>query len=185
VHAWYGRVELWNSTVIGNVATRRGGGLHLLYPTTVGLRNATITRNFASAQGGGISGESSPQLELSHSIVADNHATPGATSDADTKLNSYGYNLVGVCGAGGCSVGANASDRVGTLGTPVDPVLLSLAHHGGLTPTHLPHAASPAVDAGNASYAPSDANITACTRLDQRGEARPRGLRCDIGAVEL
>ena len=50
-----------------------------------------------------------------------------------------------------------------------------LAENGGLTPTHALIPASPAIDTAQGS----------CPSTDQRGEARPSGLACDIGAFEL
>ena len=57
----------------------------------------------------------------------------------------------------------------------IDPHLGPLADNGGPTPTMLPAADSPAVDAGDNNGAPS---------VDQRGTLRPLGGTVDIGAVE-
>ncbi len=64
--------------------------------------------------------------------------------------------------------------QTGTGNLVGDPMLAAAADNGGLTPTLLPLAGSPAINAG------SDA---VCTAKDQRGVARPIS-RCDIGAVE-
>jgi predicted outer membrane repeat protein len=186
IHAWLGRVELWNSTLSGNVARVEGGGLQLLYPATTLVRSSTLTRNHAGGRGGAISGQTSTLIELGHSIVAGNSATPAESSDANTVLTSLGHNLLGVCGtAGACTLasGSASTDRAGSVAVPLDAVLLGLAQNGGLAPTHLPHPSSPAVSGGS-GFAPSDANALACTRLDQRGTARAQGAGCDIGAVE-
>jgi hypothetical protein len=57
----------------------------------------------------------------------------------------------------------------------------TLADNGGGMQTLLPCAGSPAIDAGS----DSDCNLSPVNGLDQRGVARPRGSRCDIGAVEM
>jgi hypothetical protein len=147
IHAADGRVELWNSTVSGNTARSEGGGLQLMSTATALLRNATLTQNHAGSHGGALDGQSSPRIELSHSIVAGNSATPVESSDSDTALTSYGHNLVGVCGTSSCALsGVTKGDRTGSVSVPLDAVLLGLAQNGGLVPTHQPHASSPAVD---------------------------------------
>lgn len=64
------------------------------------------------------------------------------------------------------------------LGTPEQ--LAALADNGGPTMTHLPDAASPAVDA-----IPSGTNgCGGAFDVDQRGEPRPEGDGCEMGSVE-
>ncbi len=55
-----------------------------------------------------------------------------------------------------------------------DPLLEPLANNGGPTLTHALPANSPAVDAATGD----------CPATDQRGEARPGGSACDLGAYE-
>ena len=55
-----------------------------------------------------------------------------------------------------------------------DPELDPLADNGGPTPTHALLPASPAIDTAQGT----------CPPTDQRGEARPSGFACDIGAFE-
>ena len=54
------------------------------------------------------------------------------------------------------------------------PLLGALSDNGGTTQTMLPGTGSSAVDAGDG-----------CESTDQRGIARPQGIACDIGAVEV
>jgi Ca2+-binding RTX toxin-like protein len=61
-------------------------------------------------------------------------------------------------------------------GKPLNGILLPLADNGGGTRTHALAIGSPALDAS-----PSDAT---CPRHDQRGNPRPRGPACDVGAFE-
>ncbi len=58
----------------------------------------------------------------------------------------------------------------------VDALLGPLADNGGQTSTHALLAGSPAIDAGDDG---------ACPAEDQRGEPRPSGAGCDVGAFEL
>ena len=55
-------------------------------------------------------------------------------------------------------------------------ILAPLADNGGPTLTHALVPDSPAIDAS-----PVDAE---CAATDQRGNARPQGAMCDIGAFE-
>ena len=59
----------------------------------------------------------------------------------------------------------------------VDPMLGSLANHGGPTETIALMPMSPAVDAADPACPPP--------ATDQRGSMRPGGARCDIGAFEV
>jgi CSLREA domain-containing protein len=71
--------------------------------------------------------------------------------------------------------------------TSVDPLLGPLADNGGPTPTRLPAATSPAVDAialGTTSTGVPSWALCGGALQDQRGVARPQGPACDIGAVE-
>ncbi len=62
-------------------------------------------------------------------------------------------------------------------------MLAALAPNGGPTDTHALVPPSPAIDAGNPAVPGSGG--TACLATDQRGETRPGGLGCDMGAFEL
>lgn len=63
----------------------------------------------------------------------------------------------------------------------VDPVLAPLADNGGSTQTYALMAGSPALDTIASGVSNCGSNNTA----DQRGEARPQGGGCDMGAVEM
>lgn len=62
----------------------------------------------------------------------------------------------------------------GTGNITGNPQLSAAANNGGLTPTLLPAATSPVLNAGD---------INTCSAKDQRGYPRPS--RCDLGAVEI
>jgi hypothetical protein len=89
-------------------------------------------------------------------------------------VQSLGFNLFGPLA--GCAFAANMDilDQ--------DPQLGPLADNGGPTWTHALDPASPAIDAGNPAgcLGPGDVPLTD----DQRGELRPAGDACDIGAFE-
>lgn len=193
-----------NSTISGNIAGREGGGIYVDDLGVVSITNTTISHNQAGQEGGGIYVDDEVSLTVRNSTITANHsdtagggiysdATIGtitlqntilsgntALGDADLGINLYG---------GGASVTAAAS----LLGTTLSgaypgngnvfsntPGLGALANNGGPTPTMLPLAGSPAVDAGN------NALIAPGVTFDQRGAGFPRiaGGRVDIGAVE-
>lgn len=125
-------------------------------------------------------------VELSNTILATNidfSIIIGGSINPDclggsAQLVSRGYNLIGNVGTG-CQIVAQGGDQFGTPAQPLNARLLPPAPNGGTTETQMPAANSPAVDAG----APAAAAFP-CEAVDQRGVARPLGLRCDIGAAE-
>jgi hypothetical protein len=93
-----------------------------------------------------------------------------------------GYNLV--CNNEGCHFNANGvTDLVGTFNNPINPRLAPLALNGNPNGPYTDglFLGSPAIDAGSPFPSP---NATACASTDERGQARPVGPRCDIGAFE-
>ncbi len=144
--------------------TARGGSLDLV--------DVTITGNSGVGDAVELNVQGGP-VTMAGSIVAGTvgaYGLPGP--DCLGTPVSAGWNIVSddSCGLDG------PGDRSST-----DPEILPLADNGGPTPTQVPFAASPAVDAvplgtvGLCDGSPS---------MDQRGVARPQGTACDIGAVE-
>ncbi len=184
-------IQLINSTVSSNTATTGAGGGLYLGETNDSLRialvNSTVTQN-AAVQGAGVhvfhrdsSFEITGTLRLNNSIVADNLGddcggeVAGGALFSGERVTSFGHNL----------------DSDGTCLTPTvrqisdipngDAQLGPLAANGGRTQTHLLLAGSAALDAGDdavCAAAPVDG-------ADQRGEPRPQGAHCDMGAVEV
>jgi hypothetical protein len=157
------------------------------------VANSTIVNNslFCPAfvcpgNGGGIFTGAASTLLIGNSIVADNtfsgtfFAPVANDCFTATPLDSAGYNLFGL-GTGGCSI---AGDTTGNQFVP-NAGIGPLAGNGGPTETHALLPGSPAIDGGTPQP------FGGCTDLagtplttDQRGEPRPQGLRCDIGAYE-
>lgn len=160
-----GALRLINSTVGDNSASLAGGGL-LAAPGTAELTHVTLSGNSAGA-GGGIAVEGGGGVTIGNSIVAGNSAADGP--DCSATLASLGGNLLGQ--SAGCDLaGASAGDL-----RDRDPLLEPLADNGGPSPSFALASGSPAIDAA------LDAR---CAPADQRGVARPQGLRCDSGAYE-
>jgi hypothetical protein len=182
-----------NVTFSGNSASIQGGAL---YNAALGngtsspvLLNVTFTGNVASdglpspsGQGGAIvndvraGGHSFPQLfnvilwgdqaPTDGEIHVNNDASGFVTTTTQTSILQ-----------GGCPlVGASCTDVI-----TADPLLGTLANHGGLTPTVVPGLSGSAFDNGDDETCGGDP----IDYVDQRGFARPFSQHCDIGAVEF
>ena len=176
---------LTNSTVSGNTARDKGGGIYS-QTRNIKLFSSTIAANVAEqATGGGIyvkyNSFNATELEIVDSIIASNTADSApdlliVPPDDDPNLPLVvNYTLIG--------------DTTGTEITPetgignhlnVDARLAPLADNGGPTQTHALLSGSPALNAG-------DPNILfEPTEYDQRGAdfSRVAMGRIDIGAYE-
>jgi parallel beta-helix repeat protein len=173
-----GSLTLENCTLSGNSANSNAGGLYLPNPGISTIRNCTIANNTAAGVGGGIllnGASASGKLTISSTIIAKN--LHGATADdfsTSTSVVTTDHVLLGVnTGSTGIS---GTGDLIGTAGSPIDPLLGTLANNGGPTQTMKPGVGSPALGAGS--------NLAALT-TDQRGAARTLSGSTDIGAVEI
>jgi len=166
-------IGIENSTFSGNSADYAGA--FYAQTGTTDLRNVTITANTARRFGGGFNNPGSPIVAMRNTIVAGNNVTQGSHPDCSGPVTSSGYNLIG--DAAGCT-GLISTDLTGSW-----PALGPLAINGGPTLTHQPLASSAAFEGGTPSGC-LGLNGAALT-VDQRGQSRPFGPRCDIGAVEL
>ncbi len=190
------KMTLINSTISGNSA-HFGGAVATF--GSADIANVTIVSNTAggsnrSGIAGGIELEPSPlTVRIWNSIVAKNTAgvcMPGHTcppfmqvpSDCEapdpmmalSTLISRGYNIFS-------SVSSCSSP--GSLDILGDPLVGALADNGGPTPTAALLPGSPATDAGDPAGCADFQGFLLTT--DQRGEPRPVGPRCDIGAYEV
>jgi hypothetical protein len=182
------------STISGNRANASGGGLFLAIPSPGGTHvgNSTIAQNYAYVKGGGVSiygpanvgwstvaGNSThlgagngfyiasaATLGMHSTIVANNF---GGNSSSDFFGDFHAdYSLLK-------NIGQSSVTGLDNL-IGFDPMLSTLADHGGRTTTMVPSASSPVIGAGS-RYG---------LIVDQRGLARPpSGTFKDIGAVEL
>jgi hypothetical protein len=192
----YGSAVVVNSTFSGNHARADGGAIHVggpqqpslrLYNSTVVGNDANSDQNFAGGKGGGIfvgSGSEAPDVaHLANSILAGNWEW---VSDGvccfealyrecfGGGLTSNGHNLIQVPW---CPVAGGAMN--------LDPQLAPLAYNGGFTRTAALAPTSPARDGGTpASAGGCFDDLGATVAVDQRGEPRPYGSECDLGAFE-
>jgi predicted outer membrane repeat protein len=167
-------VTITNSTISGNIARHWNSGTPQYFPGVGGgiligrssftLRHVTVTGNISETNpnygalglAGGIAAGYTNFLTLENSIVAGNFATAECSLDGTT---------FSATGSIGCSTGGLDTIALG-----------SLASNGGPTQTHALAEGSAALDGGSSAV---------CQPVDQRGEPRPSGTGCDIGAYEL
>jgi hypothetical protein len=158
-----------SSTITGNAVT---GG--------------TGTQSNGLSRGGGIfsSPDTGQASFFRNNIVAENSAASGA--DVFGNYINAANNLIrNGAGSTGITHGVNGN-LVGTTGSPLEPMLGSLADNGGLTKTRALLSGSPAINAGNNSYAINPLNSQPL-QFDQRNFQRvnPAGGVIDIGAFEF
>lgn len=180
-----GSLLVSDSTLSGNYSNGTGivrnindGVIYLTFVTvTANTLDGGVGNNGVVNQSG--------LVYVGSSILAGNVGTTFGVDCAGT-LTSIGYNLVGNNQA--CTFTSLATDQVGTPAAPIDALLGPLGDFGGLTPTHLLLAGSPAIDHGKTT--PTGLLSFHCDAADQRGVARPfdgdatAGALCDIGATE-
>jgi hypothetical protein len=177
-----GTAALTNCTVSGNSAGIVGGGMYngtfgnTTQAATATLTDCTVSGNSAGILGGGVYNSfSSGTSTLGNTIVAGNTAS-NSGHDAYGTFTSLGHNLIGETDGSGGWVG---SDLTGSIASPLNPLLGSLANNGGPTRTMALLPGSPAIDAGNNSLIPSGVTT------DQRGFDRIVNGTVDIGAFEF
>jgi CSLREA domain-containing protein len=182
-----------NTTITNNDSPDHGGGVHSL-SGNVTLNNVTISHNTAATSGGGFYFKNAASgVNVRNTIIANNTAPTGPdilSATTDVNFMSRGNNLIGKSASNiGFEDGKNG-DKVGTTGTPVDPLLGSLQNNGGQIDTRAIEHASPAKDAGNNCVTDSSCqnnNPSSNLTTDQRGTGFPRKNQAnvDIGAFEL
>jgi len=191
-----GALTIVDSTISGNDAFGKGGGIKHGCSSTLEMVNSTVSGNRCNQEGGGIHVRGI--ATLTHTTISDNSARSGGglyiLGTSDHKLGILDFSNTIIAGntkGGDCVIGdegtirTNANNLVGDGGcSPAlsgDAGLAGLADNGGRTLTHALLPGSPAIDALAAADCPPTA--------DQRGEPRPVGYaseaRCDIGAFEL
>lgn len=182
-----GGIEIFNSTISGNIASAGPGGLKVL-PEKFLMINSTVVENQSSGNGmfsaGGVWTSSSGSLSsIENSIIARNI---GEISDLRVHAASGQYNLIGN-GDGSIFAGFDGvnGNIIGTTSNLVDPRLGALENNGGGIPTLVPLWNSPVIDAGsNSLYHNLAAYIPELANRDQRRFRRLVSRSVDIGSVE-
>lgn len=186
-----GVMTITNSTISGNKGgdtylgvggggrwgdEKGGEGGAIANAGTLTLDYATVTDNSPGQFGGGVvipldtnlvGGvfNAGGTITIKNSIIAGNLGLDCAGS----ILDMYGFTLVG--NTSGCSLRGDFIHWPAYLGP--------LQDNGGPTLTHALDKKSPAIDAGSCTDSSGSPVM-----VDQRGETRPQGDGCDIGAYE-
>jgi hypothetical protein len=193
IHNDFAPVTLTNSTVSGNTTNGSGGGIH--NSGTLTLTNSTVSGNTSnSAAGGGI--YNTRTLTLTNSTVSGNTSNNwgggiynGSTMTLTNILIDDGCFDGGTITSGGGNIESpgdtcgfdQATDQVNVTGGQL--VLGPLQDNGGPTMTHALLPGSVAID-----WIPEAMCLDAVgdpLTTDQRGEPRPGGAMCDVGAFEV
>ncbi len=193
---FFGGVDIAGSTFGANSSAEGPGAVAIeAQESDVTVTNSTITGNDSGAAVPAVAIDNAAELTVTHATFADNLATGGAhdlgifdadlttltasvwASSSDVPSCSIDGELATVANFdvdGSCT---NAWSGSGDFGEGIDAQLSTLGDNGGPTPTLLPAASSPLIDAvvdGGSDLA-----------VDQRGVARPQGEAHDAGAVEV
>jgi hypothetical protein len=155
-------VTVVNSTIAHNSSTEGLGAISANSGVTI-VNSAVVSNRSETAPAAAVGGT---PLTVRNSVFADNRdATGGVLSCSSAgPLTSFGGNV-----SDDASCGTTTTDKPN-----VNPLLGSLALHGGTTQVYDLLPGSPAIDAAGQ-----------CPALDQRGVARPQGAACDSGPYEL
>lgn len=185
----YGSMEIRYSTfsgnqTLGNNSARGGAILAGGNGGTLAIDTSTFNANTALGFGGAIHNES--VLTLTGSTLAGNVSLLAGNGISTFSALTVSRSILDACSGTVTSAGDNIGNDSSCVSTSallndranLDALLVGLANNGGPTHTMALQTASPAIDQVTV-------NTAACTGTDQRGVARPAGLRCDIGAVEM
>lgn len=154
-------VTIVNSTIAHNSSTKGLGAVSANSSVTI-VNSAVVSNRSETAPAAAVGGV---PLTVRNSVFADNRDATGLLSCTSTgPLTSFGGNV-----SDDASCGTGATDKPN-----VNPLLGTLALHGGTTPVYDLLAGSPAVDFASQ-----------CPAVDQRGVARPQGAACDSGPYEV
>jgi len=149
-----------DSTIAGNTTQPAGRGAIDSFGGSLTLSFATLSGSQGLITGSGFA-------VATGTILAGNGTTPNCPG-ALTETAGFNLSTDSSCGL------SKKTDLIG-----VNPMLKPLADNGGPTMTQAVPRSSPAVNAGGLPAS------SACPAADQRGETRPWGPACDIGAFEL
>lgn len=147
-------------------------------PSNLSLEHVTVTENSADEVGGlNLLGNDTGEAVIANTLIGGNTAADAPDcSNSGVTVTSQGVNLLSIDEPLADDVACLTAppDLVGTLASPLEPLLGPLQNNGGLTPTHALRPGSPALDATTSQGASED----------QRGVTRPFGSGFDIGAFE-
>ena len=184
---WNGGVATINdSTFVGNIASQSGGAISNGGIMTI--TNSTISANSTTlaeiVSGAAIMNGGTGTLHISYTTITSNVGTTSGAVWSVLDTIEIGNSIIAGNLPQNCSYpatsptsGPNLDDdgSCDNFSINADPQLDPLASNGGPTQTHAIAPSSPAKNAAAGT----------CPATDQRGEPRPFGSACDLGAYEL
>ncbi len=176
-----GGLTVSNTTIARNSARCNGGGIYH-FNGTLSVINSTLSGNSADgndfSNGGGGIYRQYGTATLNNTIVAGNGAMhgPDIYSHFDEWL-SGSHNLIGNGSDQSSLVDGDHGNLVGSVGSPIDPMLSDWTHSG-----YYLLAGSPAINAGNNDLALDSAGQA--LTVDLSGTDRIQNETVDIGAME-
>jgi hypothetical protein len=167
-----GILILNRSTLNGNLASHRGGGIY--NSGRADLNQCTLAANLATNAAGAISSETSGSgyLSLNHSTIVSNVTVNGGRTADGSGTMTFSNSIV--VWSGDPSLTGYTLLGVNLVGD-TNAQLAALGSYGGRTQTMPPLPGSPAIDAATSGSG---------FATDQRGATRIVGAFPDIGAVE-
>ena len=178
-----GEWQIHNSTISGNIAAE-GGGIY--NGGELDVTNSTISGNQAE-EGGGVLHTADTITNFSFVTVADNTAISGGGLEVENSWIYIANSIVAGNSPQNClgniqPFNNNLDDDASCAFSFTDnPLLEPLGDYGGPTFTHAISAFSPAIEVADPC---TIMNETTPLGFDQRGESRPDGAYCDLGAFE-
>lgn len=175
----FGRFSISNSSFISNAAEGKGGAIANYYVSdgdTGRIYNSTFSGNSALEGGAFFNHEPNyDRLRIVNSIVDGNlPANCADPAPLNATLESLGHNL-----DSGASCGFTANGDIQNQSAQLDDPAFNGGPIASLV-SQLPKLGSPAIDTGDLAVC----NSPQVDKVDQRGQQRPKGEKCDIGALE-
>jgi hypothetical protein len=173
------------STFYNNTATETGGAIENASTGRLAMSNSTLSGNSTVMLGGSAILNSGEIIVMAYTTITNNTGgTPGMALLSGPDTIEIRNSIIANNPGGNCSYPATSTIRWENLDSDGscngftitdNPALDPLANNGGPTLTHAIAANSPARDAADGE----------CISMDQRGEPRPHGSACDLGAYEF
>jgi hypothetical protein len=189
IYAGQGNLKLYNTSLVGNLATTAGSGLYLEQKMQgSATAHNTIVANNPTTQQSNVA--NNPHTSLSGVVNNPHTSLSGVVNNPHTSLSGVVNNPhTSLSGVANCQFDgfSDLSDSVANLAddnscgagfavkTAQELALGALGDWGGATQTIPLLPGSAAIDAGT--------DVT-CPATDQRGITRPQGTHCDVGAFE-
>ena len=186
-----GTVDIFRSSLIGNVSGGDGGGLFVEAGASAIVDTSTLSQNEAASRGGAVFAKGTLDI-LSSTFVGNTtaHTTPGVWLQSGGS--GYVWNSIFLHDPAPSLVLADAGDFIAESGFNIsdvaewainatatnEVVVGALEENAGATFSHPPVPFSPAINTGGNAYAAT---------IDQAGKARPipSDGNVDIGSIEL